>query len=161
MPAKRLPQQANIDHLKYQAKDLLSAHAAHDSQAAQRMREFLPKFSKLPDAAIFDTPLKLADAQRMIAREYGFQSWATLRKHLEQPADRTLPLEFGQAVALIDAGDTEGLLAFLQKHPELRQQHVTFEGNNYFRNPTLLEYTAENPIRNGTLPANIVEVAKS
>ncbi len=160
MPTKRLPQQANIDHLKYQAKDLLSAHAAHDAQAAQRIREFLPKFSKLTDPAIFDTPLKVTDAQLMIAREYGFQSWARLRKHLEQPADHTLPLEFAQAVDLIDAGDIEGLGALLQKHPGLSRQHVTFEGNNYFRNPTLLEFTAENPIRNGTLPANIVEVAK-
>jgi hypothetical protein len=160
MPTKRLPRPANIDHLKYQAKDLLSSHAARDPQAAQRIREFLPKCSKLPDAAIFDIPLKLTDAQLMIAREYGFQSWARLRNNLEQPADRTLPLEFGRAVALIDAGDTDGLRALLQKHPELNRQHVTFEGNNYFRNPTLLEYTAENPIRNGTLPANIVEVAK-
>jgi hypothetical protein len=160
MPTKRLPQHANIDHLKYQARDLLSAYAARDPQAAQRIREFLPKFSKLPDAAIFDTSLKLTDAQLMIAREYGFQSWARLRQHLEKPADRTLPLEFGQAVALIDAGDTEGLRVLLKKHPTLTQQHVTFEGTNYFRNPTLLEFTAENPIRNGTLPANIVEVAE-
>jgi hypothetical protein len=37
---------------------------------------------------------------------------------------------------------------------------VVFEGGNYFRNPSLLEFAAENPIRHGTLPANIVEVAK-
>jgi hypothetical protein len=38
------------------------------------------------------------------------------------------------------------------------RQHVVFEGGNYFRNPTLLEFVAENPIRHGTLPDNIVEV---
>jgi len=37
---------------------------------------------------------------------------------------------------------------------------VVFEGGNYFRNPALLEFAAENPDSPGTLPANIVSVAK-
>jgi hypothetical protein len=36
---------------------------------------------------------------------------------------------------------------------------VIFDGN-YFRNPALLAFIAENPIRRGTLPPNIVSVAK-
>ncbi|MGH9773268.1 MAG: hypothetical protein ACRD4Q_16490 [Candidatus Acidiferrales bacterium] len=39
-------------------------------------------------------------------------------------------------------------------------QRVIFEGDNYFQNPSLLEFVAENPIRHGKLPANIVEAAK-
>jgi peptide-methionine (S)-S-oxide reductase len=39
-------------------------------------------------------------------------------------------------------------------------QHVVFEGGNYFHNPTLLEFAAENPVRHGKLPRNILEVAK-
>jgi ankyrin repeat protein len=35
-----------------------------------------------------------------------------------------------------------------------------FEGGNYFHNPTLLEFIAENPVRHGRMPSNIVEVAK-
>ena len=35
-----------------------------------------------------------------------------------------------------------------------------FEGGNYFQNPTLLEFVAENPVRRGKLPENIVQVAK-
>ncbi len=31
---------------------------------------------------------------------------------------------------------------------------------NYFCHPTLLEFIAENPTRRGSLPSNIVEVAK-
>jgi ankyrin repeat protein len=42
----------------------------------------------------------------------------------------------------------------------LVHQHVIFEGGNYFQNPSLLEFVAENPIRHGKLPANIVEVAR-
>jgi ankyrin repeat protein len=43
----------------------------------------------------------------------------------------------------------------------LVRQRVVFEGVNYFCNPTLLEFVAENPIRHGTLPHNIVAVAKA
>jgi hypothetical protein len=37
---------------------------------------------------------------------------------------------------------------------------VTFEGGNYFRHASLLEFIAENPVRRGTMPKNIVDVAK-
>jgi hypothetical protein len=39
-------------------------------------------------------------------------------------------------------------------------QRVVFEGENYFRDPTLLEFVAENPIRHGTLPSNIVALTE-
>jgi hypothetical protein len=67
---------------------------------------------------------------------------------------------FRHAVGLLDAGDEAGLRAHLERHPKLVQQRVLFEGGNYFRNPTLLEFIAENPIRRGKLPDNIVEIAK-
>ena len=58
------------------------------------------------------------------------------------------------------AGDIAGLRTRLNQHPNLVHQHVAFEGGNYFRYPTLLEFVAENPVRQGTLPDNIVRVAK-
>jgi hypothetical protein len=170
VPVKPLPANANLDHLKQQAKDLIKAHAARDSQVAQRIREFHPRFPRATDAAIFDTQLRLSDAQLTIARERGFANWARLKKRIEKPAvadDLSLPpheriedAAFRRAVDLLDAGDVESLRAHLKAHPNLVSQHVTLEGGNYFRNPTLLEFVAENPIRCGTLPANIVQVAK-
>ena len=61
---------------------------------------------------------------------------------------------------MIDAGDEEALRSHLRQHPKLVRQRVVFEGGNYFRNPTLLEFIAENPVRHGRMPQNIVEVAK-
>ena len=46
MPVKRLPANPNLEHLKYQAKDLLNMHAARDVKAAQRIREFHPRFNR-------------------------------------------------------------------------------------------------------------------
>jgi len=63
-------------------------------------------------------------------------------------------------VELIDLGDVAGLDEQLSRHPELMRQRVVFEGGNYFHNPSLLEFVAENPIRRGRLPANIVAVTR-
>jgi hypothetical protein len=170
MPVKRLPSNPSLDHLRHQAKDLLRGHSARNPEVAQRIREFHPRLGRALDAEIFDAQLRLSDAQLTIARESGFPSWARLKRHIEKPtlADRLdLPHQqrienatFRHAVDFLDKGDVAGLRAHLNQHPNLVQQHVVFEGGNYFRDPTLLEFVAENPVRHGTLPANIVEVAK-
>ena len=170
MPVRRLPPNPNLNHLKYQAKDLLKGHVARDPRTAQRLREFHPRFDGATDAKIFGSSLRLSDAQLAIAREAGFPSWARLKRHIEKPTltdqlnlshqERIEDATFRRAVDLLDAGDTAGLRAHLKRHPNLAHQRVGFEGGNYFRNPTLLEFAAENPVRHGTLPANIVEVAK-
>ncbi|MGC2112149.1 MAG: ankyrin repeat domain-containing protein [Candidatus Korobacteraceae bacterium] len=170
MPVKPLPSNPNLDHLKYQAKDLLKAHAARDPEAAQRIREFHPRFPKAMDAEIFAAQLSLSDAQFTIARERGFPSWPRLKAHIEKPTpagqlslphhERIEDAAFRKAVDLLDAGDAAGLRAHLKQYPQLANQHVVFEGGNYFQTPTLLEFVAENPTRRGTLPANIAEVAK-
>lgn len=170
MPVRRLPSNPNLDHLKYQAKDLLKEHAAHTPGVAQRIREFHPRFHQATDAEIFDAHLSLSDAQLAIAREHGFPSWTRLKAHIERPVlsdQLTLPHHeriedptFRRAVELLDAGDVANLRAHLNQHPNLVHQRVVFEGGNYFRQPTLLEFVAENPVRHGTMPDNIVQVAR-
>lgn len=171
MPVRSLPVQPNLEHLKHQAKDLQKAHAARAGEAAQRLREFHPRFRRSNDGAIFDSALKLSDAQLAIAREYGFASWARLKKHVETPTlaarlklphqERIEDPQLRRAVELLDAGDAAGLRALLKQHPELVRQRAEFEGGNYFHHPSLLEFAAENPIRRGSLPKNIVEVVKT
>jgi ankyrin repeat protein len=170
MPAKQFPSNPDFNHLKYQAKDLLKGLAARDRGVAQRIREFNPRFKGAADAEIFDSALRLSDAQFTIAREYGFKSWARLKAHVESPElasrlklphhERIENSVFRRAVDLLDAGDRAGLRDYLNQHPKLVLQHVEFESGNYFHSAALLEFIAENPIRHGTLPKNIVEVAK-
>ena len=171
MPVKHLPSNPNLEHFKYQAKDLLKGHIGHDRGVAQRIREFHPKFREADDAGIFRAELKLSDAQLAISREYGFRSWTRLKEHVESPAlasrlfiphhERIDDPEFRRAVDLIDAGDASRLRDHLKKHPDLVDQRLDFEGWNYFHHPSLLEFIAENPIRHGSLPKNIVEVARA
>ncbi|MGA3046668.1 MAG: ankyrin repeat domain-containing protein [Terracidiphilus sp.] len=170
MPVRHLPPNPNLDHLKHQAKDLIRDHAARAPHSAQLLREFHPRFLHSTDAEIFAAKLALNDVQLAIARQSGFPSWIRLKRHIEKPTltdrldlphhERIEDPVFRRAVDLIDQGDESGLRAHLRQHPRLAHQHVNFEGGNYFRNPTLLEFAAENPIRNRTLPANIVQVAK-
>jgi len=171
MPTKRLPIHPNLDHLRAQAKDLFKQHATRATEAFQRLREFHPRFSSLNDLVIADSKLTLSDAQLALAREYGYATWTSLKRrvdavsgavgiekdrpHHERIAD---PL-FYRAVESLDAGDRAGLDALLQQHPNLVRQRVTFEGENYFRHPSLLEFIAENPVRHGSLPSNVVDMA--
>jgi hypothetical protein len=171
MPVRALPQNPSLEHLKYQAKDLLKGHVAQDAAVAQRIREFHPRWAKATDAEIFNATFRLSDAQLVIAREYGFASWARLKRRIEKPKpsdeirlphhERIEDPAFRRGVELIDAGDVDGLRAHLQKYPLLTRQHVEFEGGNYFRNPSLLEFIAENPVRHGKLPPNIAAVAEA
>lgn len=170
MPVRALPSNPHLVHLKYQAKDMLKAQAARDPRAAQRLREFHPRFHRSTDHEIFAAGLSLSDAQLAIAREYGFSSWARLKHHIEKPTlsdqlnlphhQRIEDAAFRRAVELIDSGDAAGLRAQLKEHPQLLRSRVVFEGGNYFKNPALLEFIAENPVRHGKLSNNIVEVAK-
>lgn len=170
MPVKPLPQNPSLVHLKYQARDLIKEHAARDPRAVQRIREFHPRFETAGDSEILAARLCLSDAQLTIAREHGFPSWPRLKRHIEKPtlADRLdLPhheriedTRFRRAVKLLDAGDVGRLREHLKQHPELVHEHVRFDGGNYFRNPTLLDFVAENPVRHGKLPSTIVDVAR-
>jgi Ankyrin repeats (3 copies) len=170
MPVRHLPSNPSLDHLKYQARDLLKGRAAHDLEVAQRLREFHPHFKDASDAEIFSAKFSLADAQLAISREYGFPSWTRLKTRVEKPTpsdqlklprhERIEDVLFRRAVDLLDAGDAAGLRAHLKQHPTLARRRVIFDGVNYFRNATLLEFVAENPIRRGALPGNIIAITQ-
>jgi hypothetical protein len=169
MPTKKLPSRASLEQLKHQAKDLLKEKNTGDLAALQRIREFHPRFTASNDAGILAAKFALSDAQLAIAREYGYPSWPKMKARVENPAladderphhERIKDPVFRHAVDLIDAGDPDKLRSHLKQHPGLVHQRVIFDGGNYFRNPALLEFIAENPIRRGKLPPNIVEVAK-
>jgi len=171
MPVRVLPSNPNLEQLKHQAKDLIKAHAAHSAAAAQLIREFHPRFSGATDEAIFAAAFKLSDAQLAIARESGFPSWTRLKRRVEKPVptdrldlphhERIQDPIFRRAVDLIDAGDADGLRAHLKQHPGLARRRVVFEGMNYFENPSLLQFIAENPDRHKTTPENIVAVTEA
>jgi ankyrin repeat protein len=169
MPTKRLPARPDLAHLKHQASDLLDDQRAAQPDTCQRLREFHPRLAGASDHEIRSAAFTLADAYLTLAREYGFASWARLRSFvvarqqhlLDRPHhERITDNGFRRAVELLDDGDVEQLTLHLRRHPKLVEQRVVFEGENYFREPTLLEFVAENPTRHESLPPNIAEVTR-
>jgi hypothetical protein len=67
---------------------------------------------------------------------------------------------FREAVSAIDNGDVTTLERLLTAHPELIRDRLDY-GEGYFKNPYLLWFVAENPIRKGTLPENVAEVTRT
>ncbi len=90
---KELPGHPNIDHLKSQAKDLLDAYQLGDAPAFARFREGLPGARGKTDAELATMKLALHDAQSVIAREYGFDSFADLRAHVATTTEGRKPIE--------------------------------------------------------------------
>jgi hypothetical protein len=69
-----LPARPSLEQLRKQAKELLRDFRAGDRAAAERFREHAPRLSD-PEQS---PSVALADAQFVLAREYGFESWARL-----------------------------------------------------------------------------------
>ena len=82
MSTRPLPPQPSLEHLKKQAKALLAAHKGGDHEAASRFRGSLPPLSEASDTEVLQSKISLRDAQLVVAREYGFETWAELRGHI-------------------------------------------------------------------------------
>ena len=65
---------------------------------------------------------------------------------------------FREAVEAIAKGKLEVLQQLLTTHPELVGMRLDNPTEGYFQQPYLLWFVADNPIRHGKLPANIVAI---
>ena len=102
MAAQQLPERPNLEQLKRQAKELLHSARASDLGALGRFR-ILPAFGRRSDADLGRAAIALHDAQSVIAREYGFDSWNALRERVEE-----LAFDFDAAVEQFIAAATGG-----------------------------------------------------
>lgn len=72
-----------LDTLKKRAKQYLRWHRDGYYPVAARIRAGLPRFRDLTDRQILAADFKLADAQELIARHAGFETWTALRQGVE------------------------------------------------------------------------------
>jgi peptide-methionine (S)-S-oxide reductase len=89
---------------------------------------------------------------------------------MDQP--QRLDSLFREAVSAIDAGDVPALEGLLGAHPILVRARLDTPGDwlrdtvgdaleGFFRQPYLLWFVAEDPVRNGKLPGNIAQVTRT
>jgi catechol 2,3-dioxygenase-like lactoylglutathione lyase family enzyme len=69
----------NLENLKKQAKLYLRWHRDQHYPVAARIRAMLPRFHDLSDREVLAHSFKLSDAQELVARKTGFESWEALR----------------------------------------------------------------------------------
>jgi peptide-methionine (S)-S-oxide reductase len=83
-----------------------------------------------------------------------------------------LDSRFREAVAAVDAGDVTTVERLTRDHPELVRERLKKPGawlrdkvgnalKGFFKEPYLLWFIAEDPVRNDTLPSNIANVART
>jgi ankyrin repeat protein len=113
---------------------------------------------------ILGRPLALADAQLVIAREYGFKSWAQLKDRVERGrriAEVKPHPRFEDALDALRSGDVGRLRHVITSDPDLIRARTNLEPPfGYFSGATLLHHVAGNPTWDRPLPGNIVEVAR-
>jgi ankyrin repeat protein len=111
-PRSSTPADPRLEQYRKQAKELLKAYRARDPQARARLDGLPPRTPGAP---------ALHDAQRIIAREQGFPSWAKLKRHVESlPREAASPEElFDEVCRAARAGDTPRVDELLRRHPPL------------------------------------------
>ena len=107
--SRTLPPRPDLAQQSTQAKELLERFIEGETEARARVRAALPDKQQIA----------LADAQFVIAREYGFVNWAALKRHIESLAEPTRsPVEqIHDAFGRRDAG---ALRKVLSNHPQIR-----------------------------------------
>jgi len=69
----------DLQNLKKQAKLILRWHRERYYPVAAQIRELIPRFRSKGDAEILAESFKLSDAQEVVARQHGFDSWQALK----------------------------------------------------------------------------------
>jgi ankyrin repeat protein len=103
-PTRSIPARPRLEQLRKQAKELLKTYLAGDVAAVAEVE----RFESQPDPAKF----ALADAQRVLARAYGFASWTKLKQHVEGASAAAF-------CAAVNAGDVGAVRRLAQARPEL------------------------------------------
>jgi hypothetical protein len=106
---KQLPERPDLEQLKKQAKELLDNVHAGEAEALVRIGK--------EEAA----ELALNDAQRIVAREYGFESWPKLKLHVETRTEEAA--EARLITAAVD-GDAAAVKSILTERPGLRRRSL-------------------------------------
>ena len=179
-----LPKRPNLERYKKLAKDLVKACKSDDENAiddwAEKWVTTLAKQSgvkfRQPLSVIIlrwtnqlagfvqrkiddhDGRCRLADAQLIIARSHGFDSWTRFCKHLNGLTQKNSAIaRFETAADAIINGNIKTLKRLLREDPKLVHARSTRE-----HGATLLHYVSANGVEGyrQKTPANIVQIAE-
>ena len=116
---KPLPPRPNLENLKKQAKLILKGLQGGNRDVLQEICEHHPRWSTSSEDAIQSARFTLADAQLVIARQYGFDSWPKLKAQVLLRQDAPSHEIVKRLRDAAGRGDLEQLNALLDAHPDL------------------------------------------
>lgn len=108
-PTRTLPPKPSLAQLRKQAKELFHSYRAGREAAVAEIE----RFERSPDPATF----ALADAQRVLARAYGFASWAELKHRVES-------VNFQALLAAAEARNAAAVRRLRKTHFERFDAHL-------------------------------------
>lgn len=111
LPTRRMREHPDLEQLKRQAKELLSGFTLGDAAASAEVHAHYES----ADTATF----ALHDAQLVIARSYGFDSWPKLKAYVDGITIKRL-------VEAVRSGDTGNVRTMLKARPELPDMTVSY-----------------------------------
>ncbi len=111
LATRRMHQHPDLDQLKRQAKELLRAFLADEPEAVAEVHAHYTR----ADRATF----ALHDAQLVLARSYGFESWPKLKAYVDGVTVRHL-------ADAVSAGDLAEALRMLRTRPELANMAMSY-----------------------------------
>src|SRR5258707_3402056 len=118
----------NLENLKKQAKLILRWHRERHYPVAAQIREHLPRFLNMPDSEILAASFKLSDAQEMIARQQGFDSWQAMKTGLSTTSlkVKSSPSKSSPSKATIVSAEPQLLVTDIKRSCEFFREKLCF-----------------------------------
>jgi predicted lactoylglutathione lyase len=93
----------NLENLKKQAKLYVRWHRDRYYPVAAQIRAVLPRFKDLTDRQVLEAEFKLSDAQELVARQSGFDTWQALRESVQAMPDTIKPESTAPVLTEVEA----------------------------------------------------------
>src|SRR5882724_1900127 len=89
----------NLENLRKQAKLVLRWHRDRYYPVAAQIRSGLSRFGQMTDPEILAQSFKLSDAQELVARQHGFDSWQALKTGIDTMSDHAATIATRAVIA--------------------------------------------------------------
>src|SRR6516164_4257775 len=113
----------DLKNLKKQAKLIVGWHRERYYPVAAQIRELMPRFRNKPDTEILAASFKLSDAQEMVARQHGFESWRALQAGVSSASHKVTPWP---SQATIVAAEPQLLVTDIKRSCEFFREKLGF-----------------------------------
>jgi len=113
----------NFENLRKQAKLVLRWHRDRYYPVAAQIRATLPRYQNMTDPEVLADSFKLSDAQELVARQHGFESWEALKTGLPTMTDHA---EQTLTRAVIVAAEPELFVANIKASLDFFTQKLGF-----------------------------------